>query len=163
PVLAPRGGSETVAAYLARLAASDRKQLPATASLTWQDAATNLYGAIDAQATTTEQVPVLSITPQTPSSLLPGQSATLSFTAQNAVVAVANPDGSTATSTGVSVAGGQSATLQTTWMVPVVAPKGSGETDAAYQSRLAAIDNSALAFNASLAWNDSTGNHYGAV
>jgi RHS repeat-associated protein len=168
--LAPKGANESTADYLARLASADGQLLSTEATVNWTDAGGNAYGDVGQQMFSTKlRVPVLNFTGQAPATLLPSQDATLTFnvnntggcTAVQANLQVTNPDGTTTAAPAFPLAPGASTTAQTSWKVPVVAVRGASESDAAYQSRLAGINNSALNFQANLAWSDPTGATYG--
>lgn len=162
---------ETSRAYLERLAAADGTVLTARAALTWQDARSAAYGPLAQQVQTTQRVPILTLTPQIPTTLVPGQEITFAVTAQNTgggnatdlAVQVTNPDGTTSTATAPALLAGQSRVLETTWQVPAVAPKGTDEDDAAYLARLTSFDTQTLHFGILLAWADVVGNPYGQI
>lgn len=168
--IAPKSPSESTADYLARLAAVDGQLLTTRATLNWRDANGNAYGDVGEQIFSSRiRVPVLTFTTQSPSTLVPGQTATLTFDVHNtggctatlANLVVTNPDGTKATAAPFVLGAGQSATVQTTWRVPNVPKKGDSETDAAYLARLTAINNSNLDFQIALDWHDPAGALYG--
>lgn len=169
PAISSKQPNETDQQYLTRLAGIDGSTLVATAKVTWQDAQGNSYGAIEQNIVSTiERVPILTVTPQGPATLLPGQKATLNFTVQNTgggnssqvLLQVTNPDGSVVNIPAFALQGGQANTVSSTFTVPGAA-KRAGESDAAYQARLAALDNSALNFSTQLRWFDASANPYG--
>lgn len=170
PAITAKQPNESDQQYLARLALIDGSQLTATAKVNWQDAIGNNYGQIDQQfISTTERVPIISVTPTGPATLLPGQKATLNYSVQNigggnasqVVLQITNPDGSITNIPSFALQGGQATAVSSTFTVPVVPAKGSTETDAAYQVRLTALDNSKLNFTASVTWLDAAANSYG--
>ena len=169
PTISPKDASETNAAYLARLASLDGKQLEVSASLTWKDAAGNDYGSIDQKCSSTERVPVLAHTAQAPSTMLPGERAALNPAVQNtgsgnafqAKVRITNPDATANESAPFNLQGGGSSTAQAFMTAPTVAAKQAGESDAAYEARLRAADNRPLDFAIELEWTDASGNRYG--
>src|SRR2546427_186354 len=77
--------------------------------------------------------------------------------ATNLVVKVTEPNGSTVNVAIGTLAPGASAPYSTTFTVPVPAPKAAGETDAAYLSRLTALEGSLLTANATLSGTGSSG------
>ena len=107
--------------------------------------------------------------PSGPATVLPGQTETLNFATQNigggnasqVLLQVANPDASTFGIPSFPLPAGQSTIASSSFTVPVVAAKLTGETDTAYQTRLSSLDNSALGFVAQLNWLDASGNNYG--
>lgn len=168
-ILAKQPG-ETDQQYQSRLATFDGSSLTANAKVDWQDAIGNNYGEVEQKfISTTERVPIITVTPQGPASLLPGQKATVNFTVQNngggnasqVLLSITNPDGSVINTPVFPLQGGQATVVSSTFTVPLVPVKQSGETDAAYQARLAALDNSALNFPVKLAWHDVAANVYG--
>ncbi len=170
PAITGKQSNESDQQYLARLAAIDGSSLVATAKVDWQDALGNSYGEIEQKiVSTTERVPILTVTPQGPSTLLPGQKATLNFTVQNTgggnasqvSFQVTNPDNSVTNFPAFALQGGTATVVTSTFTVPVIPAKQAGETDAAYQARLAAVDNSTLNFPGRLAWLDAASNTYG--
>lgn len=170
PAITGKQSNETGQQYLVRLAAIDGSSLVATAKVDWQDAIGNNYGEIEQKIiSTTERVPILTVTPQGPSTLLPGQKATLNFTVQNTgggnasqvSFQVTNPDNSITNFPAFALQGGAATVVTSTFTVPVIPAKQPGETDSAYQARLAALDNSALNFPGKLAWLDAASNTYG--
>lgn len=170
PAITGKQPNETDQQYLARLASIDGTQLTAIAHVTWQDTIGNDYGPIDQQfISTTERVPIVTVTPVEPSPLLPIQTATSSLPVQNTgggnasqvFLVVTNPDGSIATVPTFALPGGQAAAESSTFTVPAVAAKGASEIDSAYIARLSGIDNNPLNFVAQLNWVDASGNNYG--
>src|SRR5581483_636795 len=146
PAITGKQSNESDQQYLARLAAIDGSSLVATAKVDWQDALGNSYGEIEQKiVSTTERVPILTVTPQGPSTLLPGQKATLNFTVQNTgggnasqvSFQVTNPDNSVTNFPAFALQGGTATVVTSTFTVPVIPAKQAGETDAAYQARLA--------------------------
>jgi RHS repeat-associated protein len=169
PAISSKQANETDQQYLARLAGIDGSTLITTAKVNWQDAQGNSYGTIEQQIVSTiERVPILSVTPQGPATLLPGQKATLNFTVQNqgggnssqVLLQVTNPDGSVINIPAFALQGGQANTVSSIFTLPGAA-KQAGESDAAYQARLSALDNSALKFTMQLRWFDASSNPYG--
>ena len=170
PAITGKQPNETDQQYLARLAAIDGSSLVATARVDWQDAIGNNYGEIEQKiVSTTERVPIITVTPTGPTTLLPGQKATLNFAVQNigggnasqVQLQITNPDGSVTNIPAFALQGGQATSVSSTFTVPVAQARQPGETDAAYQSRLAGIDNSALNFPGKLSWLDAAANSYG--
>lgn len=168
--IAPIGASETTEQYLARLAAADGQLLTASASLNWSDALGNGYGDVGQQMFSSKvRVPVLNFSGTAPATLLPSQNATLNFNVNNSggctavlsTLQVTNPDGSTSSAPQFPLNSGASTTAQTTWHVTAFPGRTGGETDAAYLTRLAATNNSALNFTGSLAWFDPQDTKYG--
>jgi RHS repeat-associated protein len=169
PAIAPKQPGESDQQYLARLSAIDGSQLNALAKVNWQDAIGNAYGQIEQPfISTTERVPVLLVTPQGPATVLPGQQATVNYSVQNTggnasqvSLQITNPDGSLVTIPPFALQGGQATVVNSTFTVPVAKAKQPGETDDAYRTRLAALDNSALNFTGKLTWLDVAANSYG--
>ncbi|HEY6348292.1 MAG TPA: RHS repeat-associated core domain-containing protein [Candidatus Angelobacter sp.] len=170
PAITAKQPNESDQQYLARLALIDGSQLTAVAKVNWQDANGNDYGQIDQQfISTTERVPIITVTPTGPATLLPGQKATLNYAVQNigggnasqVVLKITNPDGSITSIPPFALQGGQATAVSSTFTVPVVPAKGAGETDAAYQARLTALENSKLNFTGNLTWLDAAANSYG--
>ena len=170
PALAPKGPNETTDEYLARLAAADGQLLSTNATVNWSDLNGNAYGDVGQQMFSTKvRIPILNFTGQAPATLLPSQDATLNFTVNNAggctaVLAglnVTNPDNTVSSAPQFPLAAGGSTAAQTTWHVTAIQPRRPDETDAAYQTRLAGINNSLLNFQANLGWSDPAGASYG--
>jgi RHS repeat-associated protein len=169
PVISAKQPNETDDQYRARLAAIDGTDLIAVAKVNWQDQQGNSYGQIEQKiVTTVERVPILSVTPQGPATIPPGGKITLNLSVQNigggnssqVLLQVTNPDGSVVSIPAFALQGGQANTVSSTFTVPGAA-KAAGETDAAYQARLAALDNSSLKFTTQLRWFDAASNPYG--
>ena len=169
PAISSKQPGESDQQYLARLATIDGSTLVTVAKVDWQDALGNSYGEIEQKIISTiERVPILTVTPQGPATLLPGQKATLNFTVQNigggnssqVLLQVTNPDGSIVNIPAFALQGGQANTVSSTFTLPGAA-KLAGESDAAYQARLAALDNSTLKFTTQLRWFDASSNPYG--
>jgi RHS repeat-associated protein/uncharacterized repeat protein (TIGR01451 family) len=171
PVIKSKDPAENTAAYLARLAAADNVTVaPVTASVTWQDALNNNYGAIDQQFSSVKQrLPILSLSPVAPATILPNQAATVTLT-------VANSGGGNAVQSSIaikrqgtadiavpvfSVPAGQTVAPSAGLRLPAIPTEGAQETDAQYLSRLQAADNQKLSLDANLSWTDSSGNVYG--
>jgi RHS repeat-associated protein len=168
--IAPKGANESTSDYLARLSAADGQLLTTDATVNWSDANGNAYGDVGQQMFSTKlRIPVLNFTGQAPATLLPSQDATLNFnvnniggcTAVQASLQVTNPDSTVGGAPQFPLAPGDSTTAQTTWHVTAVAARLPSETDAAYQARLAGINNTLLNFQASLGWSDPAGAAYG--
>jgi RHS repeat-associated protein len=169
PVISAKQPNETDDQYRARLAAVDGSNLIALATVNWQDALGNNYGQIEQKiVTTVERVPIITVTPQGPPTLLPGQKATLNFSVQNigggnssqVLLQITNPDGSLVNIPAFALQGGQATSFSSTFTIPGAA-KAAGESDAAYQARLAALDNSSINFTTQLRWFDAAANTYG--
>ncbi|MBI5479361.1 MAG: Ig-like domain repeat protein, partial [Deltaproteobacteria bacterium] len=162
PAPSLRGAGESNADYVARLLAL-QAGLAASLSVTWTDAAANAYGPRAAAVATAVALPVLSLATGTLPAFLPGQAQPLALTMQNlgaaeataATVRLTNPDG-TVTSTSFALAAGATTTVMLAATAPAVAPKGAGESDAAYRARLAALSGSGLSFAVSLDWTSPT-------
>lgn len=169
--LAPKGASESDSVYQARLAAVDGMTLPATATVSWHDGQGLPAGTATAQAQSIERVPVLSVTaPVLPPTLTPGQTVPLSVTVSNTgsgaardvVVRFTAPNGSVTAPTTTTLASGQAVTLLSSWLVPRL-PATSTESESAYESRLAAINNANQTVTAAATWRDAAANSYGPV
>src|SRR5262249_49434699 len=132
--------------YLARLTAADAVTVPpTTASMTWKDSALNVYGAIDQKFDSVRQrLPVLSVAPTAPATVLPNQPATLNF-------AVSNSGGGNAIQANIAVKrngapdlivppfsapAGQTVNPSVVLRLPAIGVEGAQETDAQYLSRL---------------------------
>ncbi|MES1240880.1 MAG: Ig-like domain-containing protein [Acidobacteriota bacterium] len=171
PAIAPRAEGETTAQYLARLKEADGELLTATAEVSWSDANGNPYGDVGQRIFTSRiRVPILELTPQAPSVLLPAQTADLDLEVRNtggctavlSNVAVKNPDGTETTAPQFVLAAGESTTLAASWRVPEVPKRDEdGETDAAYLARLTSVNGSNLDFRIDLDWSDPAGATYG--
>jgi len=169
PAVPARGAAEATADYLARLAAADGATYTAQGGVTWQDAAGNSYGPVDANATVTGRLPIVAISAQTPTTLVPGQVVTTTLTLKNtgsldaapATARVTNPDGSVSTAQ-APVPAGRTVTLYTTWLVPAL-PHATTQSTGAYLSSLAAIDGGSSRFATSLSWVDQAGTSYGPI
>jgi RHS repeat-associated protein/uncharacterized repeat protein (TIGR01451 family) len=168
--IAPKGDNESTSDYLARLAAADGQLLTTTATVNWTDAGGNTYGDVGQEMFSTRlRIPILNFTGQAPATLLPSQNATLNFSVNNtggctatlATLQVTNPDSSVSSAPQFPLASGDTATAQTTWRVTSVPARLASETDAAYQARLAGVNNTLLNFQASLAWSDPANAAYG--
>ena len=153
PVPAAKGASETDAAYHARLAALDAKRM--TASATARVGTAGLSVAAPAPATTTETVPILSLTKTGPATVDAGKSATYdlalsnngSASARSLTLADSLPDG-TAIPTGgtpAALAPAATGTAHASYAVPAAQPAGD------------------LTDTASLRWTDANGNIYGPI
>ena len=169
--LPTKSASETTSAYLARLVAADAVTVPpTTASVTWRDSTLNAYGAIDQKFDSVHQrLPILSVTPNVPATVLPNQSTTFNFAVNNsgggnalqaniAVKRTGSPDLSVPA---FSAPAGQTVNPSVALRLPAIAVEGPQEGDAQYLSRLQTQDNQTLALNASTTWTDKVGNIYG--
>jgi|GEM_PF-384136 len=170
PGIAPIGANESTSAYLARLANADGTSLTASITANWQDAQGNSYGAVNQQFSgLKENVPIVSGTLTVPSTMTPGDTATVSFATTNTGkgnaietdVTIVNPDNSKKVITPFSLTTRQSNAVTSTWIAPFTGAKQSNESDSAYQARLSGLDGASLAFNAVLGWKDSAGTLYG--
>ncbi|HZR29627.1 MAG TPA: RHS repeat-associated core domain-containing protein [Terriglobales bacterium] len=170
PAIAPKQPNESDQQYIARLQSIDGEQLMAVARVNWEDAIGNNYGTIEQPfISITERVPVVTTTPQGPTTLLPGQTANLNFTTQNigggnasqVLLQITNPNLSVFNVPAFPLQSGQATVASSAFTVPTIAAKQSGETDAAYLARLSALDNSSLNFTTQLNWLDASGNNYG--
>jgi RHS repeat-associated protein len=168
--IAPKGANESTSDYLARLAAADGQLLTTTATANWTDANGNNYGDVGQEMFSTRlRIPILNFTGQAPATLLPSQDATLNFTVNNtggctatlANLQVTNPDSSVSSAPQFPLAPGDTTTAQTTWHVTSVPARLASESDAAYQARLAGVNNTLLNFLASLGWSDPANAAYG--
>lgn len=169
PVIAAKGAAESDADYIARLTSLDGKLLKTAATVTWKDALGNDYGAVDQECSSVERMPILSqVAPALPI-MLPAQRVTLSTAVRNTGSGIAlqarlratNPDSSVFDAPPVGLPAGNSSDVPTTLTAPPLAPKGAGETDAAYRARLQAGDNKPIDFTLALEWTDASGNTYG--
>jgi len=173
PVVAAKGPNETDAAYRARLLSFDAQKLTFTGSLTWPDANSNSYGSISAQSESTERLPVLVLTAGAlPASVLPNETFTPAYTIQNVgtgqassvVLRIQQPDGTESSLAPLTIGGGQSVQVNgNAYTVPVIPVRASGESEAAYQQRLATFDNKILNVAATLNWADGFPNSYGTL
>jgi uncharacterized repeat protein (TIGR01451 family) len=170
PAILPKQPNETDQQYIARLQSIDGSLLTALATANWQDTIGNNYGAIDQRfISITERVPIVVTTPQGPATVLPGQTENLNFTTQNigggnasqVFLQITNPDGSLFAVAPFALPAGQAAVGISSFTVPVITAKQTGESDAAYLTRLASIDNSGLNFVGQLNWLDASNNNYG--
>ena len=153
PVLAAKGASETDATYLARLTALSGKTLSASASA---KAGNNgpTAGPVG-PITTTEILPVLSLSKTGPATVDPGKTATYALVLANTGSAAAAsvtlvdslPNGTTIGTTGApaSLTPAATATAHATYAVPSSQPAGN------------------LTDTAVLRWTDATGNRYGPI
>jgi RHS repeat-associated protein/uncharacterized repeat protein (TIGR01451 family) len=168
PTILTRGSDETDSAYRDRLAAADGTALTAQLTLDWSDEQGNQYTGQPQQVSTTEQVPILSLTPAVPATLRPGVVVPVDLSVENigsgasatVTVLVTSPDGTTSQATAPALATGQTTVLHTTWVVPSAA-KITTESDAAYQARLQASDSQPQSFEIALNWTDVANNPYG--
>jgi len=164
PAIAAKGAGETDAVYRARLATFDNKKLTFSGSLTWLDGNANTYGPITAQAEATERVPILVLTAAPlPASMLPNETFTPAYTIQNigsgqasnVLLRVQQPDGTVGALPPLTIDGGASAQVNATaFTVPTIPVRATGESEAAYQQRLATFDNKVLNVSATLNWGD---------
>jgi RHS repeat-associated protein/uncharacterized repeat protein (TIGR01451 family) len=171
PALEGKKESETTADYLARLKQADGEILRAKAEVSWSDASGNRYGDVGQRIFTSRiRVPILELTAQAPSELLPMQTADVNLAVRNtggctavlSQLATTNPDGSTTTAPQFVLAAGEATTIKTSWHVPQVPKRDDdGESDAQYQARLKTIDGSPLDFRIHLGWSDPAGTTYG--
>ena len=167
PTLPIRGDDEADSAYRDRLAAGDGKLLTAQLTLDWWDDQGNLYTGQAQQVSTTEQLPILTVTPPSLGTVQPGTILTYDLPIQNQghassgllTLHVTRPDGSTSVVTAAELAPGATTVLHTSWVVPSVA-KTTTESDAAYQARLVAPLG---AVRLALDWIDQAGNSYGTI
>src|SRR5205823_5954526 len=86
-----------------------------------------------------------------------------SATALSGTATLTFPDGSTGSLPVDTLAPGATISGTLPYTVPTVAPKGSGESESDYIARLRGVDNTALAAQANLSWQDAQGNPYGSV
>ncbi|HEX8149782.1 MAG TPA: hypothetical protein VF591_21560, partial [Pyrinomonadaceae bacterium] len=171
PPVAAKGASEPDADYLARLTSFDGKSLKVSASVTWNDALGNAYGAIEQECASVLRVPVLSQTAQPPAPMLPGQRVTVTPAVRNAGsgnalqvrLRVNNPDASVFDAPPFALQAGGSDGVPATLTAPPVPAKGPDETDDAYRARLQAFDDKPIDFSLALEWADAQGNTYGPV
>jgi RHS repeat-associated protein len=171
PPVAAKGASEPDADYLARLTSFDGKSLKVSASVTWNDALGNTYGAIEQGCASVLRVPVLSQTAQPPAPMLPGQRVTVTSAVRNAGSGNApqvrlranNPDASVFDAPPFALQAGGSNGVPATLTAPPVPAKGPDETDDAYRARLQAFDDKPIDFSLALEWTDAQGNTYGPV
>jgi RHS repeat-associated protein/uncharacterized repeat protein (TIGR01451 family) len=171
PVIKAKDPTETTSAYLARLTAADNVTVPATtASVNWQDAQSNQYGAVDGQVSSVkERLPIISLTPAAPATVLPNQAASANFAVTNtgggnaiqANILIKQQGQSDIAVSAFSLPAGQSATPTGILRLPGIPLEGPQETDAQYLSRLQALDNQKLLLDANLSWTDKAGNLYG--
>lgn len=171
PAIKAKDPNESTATYLARLTAADNVTVPpATASVNWQDAQNNQYGAVDGQVSSVkERLPILALTPSAPATILSNQAASANF-------AVTNSGGGNAIQANIlikqqgrpdiavpafSLPAGQSATPTGILRLPAIPLEGPQETDAQYLSRLQSVDNQKVLLDANLSWSDKAGNLYG--
>ncbi|HEX3130445.1 MAG TPA: Ig-like domain-containing protein, partial [Thermoanaerobaculia bacterium] len=171
PAVPAKAAEETDADYRARLAALDGTTLTFRVGTTWSDSRGGGYGDVVAGQSAVERLPILETVLATdetalPATLLSVRASTVNRGTGNAIqtdVAVRNPDGTTVAVAPFTLEAGATAERTIPWQIPAVAPKGSGETDAAYRARLAASDNVALKLQSTTAWTDANDSRYGPV
>jgi uncharacterized repeat protein (TIGR01451 family) len=169
----PRDPAESSQDYLARLQAADGDLLETSVEVSWQDALGNSYGEIERSMFTIEQrLPILSVTPEVPSTLLPNQTVDVEWTLENiggctavqANLTAENPDGTMPEAGPADLAAGDSTILTTVFTVPTVEgfePEETGEAAAEYLARLIATSTTTLDFDGELVWSDPSATPYG--
>lgn len=153
PAAPAKGRTQSDTSYLAGLGSLDGSPLAATATLSWQDAQGNAYGAVTQNVTTTEALPIVQITMSGPATAKAGDpiAYTVALTntghapATHLGVTVTLPDGSTTTPSAGDLAPGASAQLTVPFTIPAAQPSGP------------------VTASAGLTWQDSAGNGYGPV
>jgi RHS repeat-associated protein len=154
PGISAKGTSETDAAYLARLQASDNVTFSVPASLTWSDIFGDSLGPVSAAASITEQVPVVNIALSAPATAQAGDTVTYTLTLTNSghATGVINnllitlPDQSTQT------------------LTPTQTSLSAGATaSATVQFHVPATQRTSISATAQVAWLDAAANTYGPV
>ncbi|MFY0564561.1 PKD domain-containing protein [Archangium lansingense] len=165
PGLNPRGEHETIDSYLARLQEAAQKGYAASVQVVWKDGKGNAYGSVDRQVTTGVRLPILAVSAEHPTSVLPSQTFPLRFTVSNLGNARAEDarlqmEGGASVPT-FSLESGQSTTFTVDVVAPAVPPKGAEEPDAAYQARLEAVDGSLVSYGYGLDWGSACESRFG--
>jgi len=155
PVVTAKGTTETDAAYLARLAATNGISLQATLTATGTGPSGPVTVLAPTTAATIEQVPIVGITKSGPAARDAGTSATYQLALQNSGGATAGP--LTVTDT---LSNGGSGTVSS---VPAsLAPTATATAGASYAIP-AATPAGTLTDTAAVGWRDANGNAYGPV
>lgn len=169
PSSTPKGSNEDSASYIARLRLLDGTSLQATATSTWNDVLGGNYGPVSGSTVAHEEVPILEVSGNAPVVVNPGEPAPVVVTlrnigsapAGNAVVVVTSSDGSTISTSPLTLSAAQAQVVTLQGKVPTVLTKQPGESDATYQARLTALDTSNTSFGVSITWEDSGSAAYG--
>jgi RHS repeat-associated protein/uncharacterized repeat protein (TIGR01451 family) len=151
PAIAPKGTTETDAAYLGRLASSNGTTLSLDAILNWKDSAQNTYGPTDNPFTATAVLPILNIALTGPATAQAGSSITYGVVATNTGTAVAP-----AVTLALTLPNG---TVQQLAAGPLV-PSGTFQTTVSYAIP-ATQAAGPISAQLSALWNDSAQNSYG--
>lgn len=155
PVAAPKGASEIDNDYLTRLENLNGSSLQATASAAGSGPSGTVRAPAPAPVTTTEQLPIVTISKSGPATSDAGTSESNPLALQNAGLATASaliiadslPGGGSGTVTGApaTLAAGANGSAQAIYPIPASQPEG-GLTD-----------------TAGITWQDANGNAYGPV
>ena len=155
PVIAAKGATETDAAYLARLAATNAITLQATLTATGSGPSGPVTVLAPTTAATIEQVPIVGITKSGPTARDAGTTVTYQLALQTSGGATAGPltvtdtlsNGGSGTVSGVpaALASTATATASASYAIPAAAPPGT------------------LTDTAAVSWKDANANAYGPV
>lgn len=161
----PKRPDETVEGYLARLQAFGSEPFTASVAVTWKDAEGNGYGPIGRESSVTPGISLPVAMSESPAPVLPGQTFPLPFTVTNLGNLRADQIRLRLTGGGAAdisqLAPGQSTAITLDAVAPPLAPKGGAETDAAYQARLAALNEQPLVYEYQLDWATPCGEPLG--
>ncbi|HEV3470216.1 MAG TPA: RHS repeat-associated core domain-containing protein [Pyrinomonadaceae bacterium] len=171
PALQPRREGESSQDYQKRLGAAEGTVYASLGRVGFRDASGRAMPAVAVSSQSRLQIPRLFVGVSAAACVSPG--ATLPYVvtltnaggaaAASAAAVVTFPDGTTTRVETNNLEPGKVFTATVNWSVPPVAPKGAGESDAEYVSRLRSFDGKVLKAAASLTWKDALGNDYGAV
>ncbi|MGZ5445178.1 MAG: Ig-like domain-containing protein [Thermoanaerobaculia bacterium] len=170
PSIPIRGGAETPAEYLRRLASLNGRVYTAAGQVTFTDANQQLYLPVDVSSRSVLTIPVLTLALSGPAVVSPGSPAPYKVTITNigsapatATVDLILPDGTSRTFSVADLVPGSSFAQIETFTPAAIAPKGSSETTDEYLARLQQADGQLLTTTAELTWSDANGNPYGDV
>ncbi|HET9285264.1 MAG TPA: RHS repeat-associated core domain-containing protein [Candidatus Angelobacter sp.] len=170
-VIPPRQGNETSLAYQQRLAGVDGRIFTSTGQISFTDAANEPFVPVGVSSFSRLQLPRLTLGISGPSCVGPGSSIPYKVTvtnvgsaeADNVIVEMQFPDGSSTTIPIAKIPVGTSVTSTFNFVVPAIAPKQPTESDQDYIARLQSIDGAQLNSLAVANWQDAIGNNYGAI
>jgi RHS repeat-associated protein/uncharacterized repeat protein (TIGR01451 family) len=172
PAIPGRQSSEASTDYENRLAGIDGRLFTASGELTFTDIFGQLYQPLDFSSFSTLQIPRLTAGLTGPACIVPGSKVVYpltignigSGTAAKGTAAVTLPDGTTTSVSVPQILPSASFDGNIQWQAPVIKPKDPAETPAVYLARLAAADNVTVPpVTASVTWQDTLNNSYGAI
>lgn len=170
PAIPTRGGNETAADYLRRLASLDGRVYTAAGQVTFTDGRQQAYLPVEVSSRSVLSIPVLTLALSGPAVASPGSPAPYTVAVTNlgsapatATVDLTLPDGTHRALDVANLAAGSSFAQIATFTPPALDAKADGETTAQYLDRLRQADGKLLTTAAVLTWHDAAGNAYGDV